>query len=147
MADILVMEDDELQAAVFERALRGEGHIVDLTASASEALACLADRSYDLLITDIYVRNSSGLTPDGGILLIGKVRNARFGVDPSLPKHLASIPIIAITGAGATSYSRIDPLESARDLGADFVLRKPLDLDELALSVRHALSQSQSGPG
>jgi CheY-like chemotaxis protein len=144
MASILVMEDDKLQASVFDRLLTGEGHDVVVTGTASEAVSAIATKEIDLVITDIYVRNESGLTADGGILLIGKIRNARFGIDPKLPKSIASVPIIATTGAGATSYTRIDPLESAQDLGADIVLRKPIDLDELSLSVSHALSQKRS---
>jgi CheY-like chemotaxis protein len=134
------MEDDDLQAAVFERALSAEGHQVIVTSGATEAVAYLSEHQVDLIVTDIFVRHENGISADGGILLIGKIRNARFGADPKLPKTVSSIPIIATTGVGVSSYSRIDPLESARDLGADYVLRKPIDLDELNMIVNNALT-------
>lgn len=136
MARILVMEDDEDQAALLRIALDAEGHTVTLAHTGTEAYeACLyASPPYDLLITDILVRMDGQIVSDGGVSLIGKLRTANDG----RPEWFLTLPIIAITGVTAR-YPSGNYLEIAKGLGANELLRKPIDLETLSKTVNTLL--------
>jgi DNA-binding response OmpR family regulator len=59
---ILVVEDDEDFRELLAEALRGTGsHAITVAADVRSGLGCLRDESYDLLVTDIQLRDGSGL--------------------------------------------------------------------------------------
>ena len=68
MARILIMEDDQDFATVLSGALEETGHSVVVSADGAAAMEELRATRYDLLITDIYVRQDGRATADGGIL-------------------------------------------------------------------------------
>ena len=57
---ILVLEDDDLVRDVVERALRRVGYDVTVVTRPSEALALTAERSFDLLLTDVVMPEMTG---------------------------------------------------------------------------------------
>src|SRR3569623_1370204 len=61
MASILVAEDDQAVRDFVSRALAYYGHSVTTVADGSAALAALAERQYDLMLTDIVMPGMDGI--------------------------------------------------------------------------------------
>ena len=102
--------------------LKREGFAVDWVHEAAAARAALATEPFDLLLLDLGLPGSDGLT-----LLKG------------LRQRGAALPVLIITARDAVS-DRVAGL----DAGADDYLIKPFDLDELAARIR-ALLRRRSG--
>jgi CheY-like chemotaxis protein len=121
MARILVVDDDPVFSAMMREDLLREGHCPLLAGSSAEALAMLAmDMRIDLVLTDI-------MMPDmDGIELIQALR-------VSYPV----LPIIAVSSGG----ERYNPyiFTTARVLGADCVMHKPVCGTALNASIRRLL--------
>jgi two-component system response regulator HydG len=69
MARILLVEDDANVRLLLEHVLRGEDHDVDPVATVQQALSCLHQRRYDLVVAD-------GKLPDGTGMTIGDAATA-----------------------------------------------------------------------
>ena len=102
--------------------LKREGFAVDWMHEAAAARAALATEPFDLLLLDLGLPGSDGLT-----LLKG------------LRQRGAALPVLIITARDAVS-DRVAGL----DAGADDYLITPFDLDELAARIR-ALLRRRSG--
>ena len=122
---VLLVEDDDAMRTLMARALRRDGHVVVEAADGDAALdwlgLCLFDGSLErvpaLIVSDIRLPHFDGLELLEGLLA-------------AAPK----IPVILITGFPSHETS----LE-AFDLGAERLLEKPFDLDELREAVSSAL--------
>lgn len=138
MPTILLMEDDHDQAQLLGQILFEAGYEVISCGTGNDALARIEKGGIDLLLTDIFVSSGGRLRPDGGILLIGRLRAAR-----SLPvnRRWALIPIIAITGMGRPE-TRAHILASAHAVGADAVFTKPVDTGELTGTIARLLAEA-----
>ncbi|MGZ2259062.1 response regulator [Roseobacter sp. A03A-229] len=121
------MEDDEHFASVLGELLASKGHSIRVCSSASEAMKMIAEDRFDLLITDVIVRQDNKTVPDGGISLISRLRGA---LSWNLEPWMKDMPIIAISGA-IHNQGLSDLLRVTKDLGADMALGKPTDTDEL----------------
>lgn len=136
MSNILVMEDDPDQGALLVEGLRQAGHTVTLTKIAHEAWSQLILRNFDVLITDIFVRNHQGksIRGQGGIALIERVRQQGKGGFAQETRR--NVKIIAITGGGfVTDTGHADPLKAAHKHGADAVLQKPATLAKILSTI------------
>lgn len=112
MASILVADDDPSIRDAIRYALMRDGHEVTVAANGAEALKQLRKTKFDVIFTDIYMPEMDGLQ-----LLLS--------VKGQLPRPA----IVATTGASlGTGWS---PLTIASALGADAVLAKPFDFNEL----------------
>jgi CheY-like chemotaxis protein len=112
MAKVLLVEDDKLVAYALNRYLTKQGHRVIELPNGVRVLETIAAEAPDILVTDLIMPDVEGLE------VIVKVR-----------KEYPSLPIIAMSGGSRlvdASY-----LDTARQLGADKVLRKPFDEAEL----------------
>ncbi len=127
MVKILLMEDDDDFATVLSEVLAANGHTVRVCVTASEAMLLIAKERFDLLITDIIIRQDNKTVPDGGISLISRLRGA---LGWNLEPWMKEMPIIAISGA-IHNQGLSDLLRISKDLGADMALGKPTDTDEL----------------
>ena len=111
---ILLVEDEDRIASFVVKGLQAEGHMVERTASAAEAMRLARERSYDLVLLDL-------LLPDGnGRDVLSSIR----AQDPSLP-------VIVLSALG-----EIEDKVSLLDLGADDYLTKPFAMRELSARVR-----------
>ena len=108
---VLAVDDYAEGLLPFAEVLRLEGAIVDVAASAKQALALLETNSYDLLISDL------GMPDMDGYALIAAVR--------AHPKH-RELPAIAMTGFGRRSDAR-----RALDAGFNAHVPKPASVEEL----------------
>lgn len=127
MTRILLMEDDDELAQMLGASLAEQGYAIERVRTGTIALDRLCRETFDLLITDIFIRDGDDFVPDGGITLISRIRLAgRKGDAP----HLKTMPILAMSG-GAHIPGGYDPLRLARDLGASAWLRKPVSMHEI----------------
>lgn len=110
----VVAEDDRAVARVVERTLRAAGHVVDLVLTGDDALWLAREIALDLLILDIGLPGTDGLS-----------------VCRTLRAEGSSVPILMLTGRGAVN-DRVTGL----DAGADDYLPKPFAVEELLARVR-----------
>ena len=61
MERILIVEDDCFFREVFTDLLAEEGYVVEVAASGEEALEMIGTREYHLVVTDLVMRDVSGL--------------------------------------------------------------------------------------
>jgi signal transduction histidine kinase/putative methionine-R-sulfoxide reductase with GAF domain len=106
---VLLVEDDHEVRNTLAQLLMLDGHSVDRAADGMEALALFQPGVYDVVCSDL------GMPGMNGWELIAQLRTR----DPALVTMLLS-------GWGA----QIDPAE-ARARGADFIVAKPIDIEEL----------------
>jgi CheY-like chemotaxis protein len=141
---ILVLEDHFALRAELTSLIEEMGHRVSAVEDANEAIEVLKVVPTDAVITDVYVQRNGEFRPEGGVRLLGAIRFARhYGLKIS-PKA----PVLVISG-GREIPGGFSPLRTARDLGADFCMRKPLDLDELAVWIMDteiALARALNAP-
>ena len=114
---VLVVDDEADIRELLELTLVRMGLDVDLAAGVGEAKALLAERSYQLCLTDMRMGDGDGL---------------------ALVRHLAAhggdIPVAVITAHGST-----DNAVAALKAGAFDYLSKPVGLDQLRALIRSAV--------
>jgi len=113
---ILFVEDDPAIVTTFGTALELEGYPVKAVHSTHEALVLLANESYPIVITDIYIDERSGLD----------VLRAAKDNDPSCT-------VLVITGQGT-----METVMQATDGGAFDYIAKPFDVTRLLQAVTRA---------
>lgn len=110
---ILLVEDDERISGFIARALREEGHVVDVAADGKTGLTRAASESYDVIVLDRMLPLLDGL----------KVLQALRAMDDHTP--------VLILSALGDSDERVRGLRA----GGDDYLTKPFALDELVARV------------
>ncbi len=118
---ILVVDDDERLCSVISRGLTEEGYAVDTALDGEDGQYLAEINSYDLVILDVMMPKSDGLTV---------CRNLREGG--------VEVPILMLTAKDA-----IPDRVTGLDAGADDYLIKPFAFDELIARVR-ALTRRQA---
>jgi two-component system nitrogen regulation response regulator GlnG len=127
VSHILVVDDEEAVCWSLERALRSEGHRVDVAPSAEDAFRLAALRPPDAIVLDVRLPGMDGLSA------LDRLR--RLSNDA---------PVIVITAFGnlATAVRAVEG-------GAFDYLTKPFDLDHALITVTRALQRravQQAGP-
>ncbi|CAN5430552.1 sigma-54 dependent transcriptional regulator [soil metagenome] len=116
---ILVVDDEKSQREILEMILSGEGYDVTTASSGEAAMKFVADRHFDLVLTDFKMTGMSGL---------------------DLLKELTdfdkSIIVLLLTAHG-TVDSAVDALR----LGAFDYLQKPYDAEKLIDTISRALNK------
>ncbi|MBK7932171.1 MAG: sigma-54-dependent Fis family transcriptional regulator [Acidobacteria bacterium] len=116
---ILVVDDEKNQREILETILSGEGYDVTTASSGEAAMKFVADRHFDLVLTDLKMTGMSGL---------------------DLLKQLTdfdkSIIVILLTAHGS-----VDSAVDAMRLGAFEYLQKPYDSENLLSTVSRALKK------
>jgi two-component system response regulator RpaA len=123
LANILVIEDDDIVARTIERSLRGEEFRVDLASSGVEGLKAARRNRPELIILDVIMPGMDGYA------VCREIR-----ADPVL----TSIPVLFLT-AKIKDEDKIMGFNA----GADDYLCKPFNIDELILRVRAILRRTQ----
>lgn len=126
MARILIVDDEPDLRDVCAVALRHAGHHVVLTDNGESALAIQRAAPQDVIVLDMFMPIKDGLAT---------LAELREGA--RTPKIVAVSAGWRITGRRrAEDPASTDVLEDARARGADAVLRKPFDPDDLVRMVR-----------
>lgn len=120
MARILIIDDDRAVQLSIQLALEREGHQVVCASDGEEGLSAFASKTPDLVITDLIMPNKEGIET----IIQLRVR------DPKTP-------ILAISGGGRLSNA--DFLKMAAKVGANAILAKPFERQDLIAAVRGLL--------
>lgn len=122
MAKILVIDDERAIRNTLKEILEFEGYTVEVAENGRIGLEQALSATYDLIFTDIKMPEMDGME------LLHAYRNtcAQQGQEEA--------PIVMITGHGSVDNA-VDALKS----GAFDFIQKPLDLNRLLLTTKHAL--------
>ena len=118
---ILICEDDPDVARLISIMLGKAGFDADLAHSAEQALACLARQDYDAMTVDLKLPGQNGLAFIGALRREERTRN------------LPVVVISAMAGEGELQFKR-------KPLAVSDWLEKPIDEDQLTLSVHRAVA-------
>jgi DNA-binding NtrC family response regulator len=116
MANILVVDDDNLMREMLLQLLTLEGHSATGAENGAIAEKLMEKTVFDLVITDIVMPEKEGLE-----------------IIMHIHKSNPSIPIIAVSGG-----ARIEPgsyLDIAKQLGAKYTFTKPINRSELVAAI------------
>lgn len=114
--DILVVDDDKLVNEFLTETLTRLGHTVESVMSAEDALVCLDERKYDLIVSDIKMKGMDGIT------LLGRAR--------TMHPEIMAIMI--------TAYGTVENAVKAMKLGAYDYLLKPVSPDNIEIVIGRA---------
>ena len=121
MPKILIIEDDVSFCKLVEKFLTKNGYEVSVAFSATEAKIKTQTENFDLILTDLRLPDSDGMT-----LLT------------DFKRELPSTPVILMTG-----YSDINTAVKAIKNGATDYISKPFNPDEVLIVVANALKNKQ----
>lgn len=122
---ILLVEDDLDQAHLLKFLLENQGDCsVTLAQDGLRGSALVEERDWDLVITDLNLPGADGMA-----------------VVEASRRHHPDTPVLATTGYSGPEYA-----ERARESGADDVLLKPLDRDDLLTRVTLLLGREPPEP-
>jgi len=126
MARILVVDDEIGIRELLSEILYDEGHTVELAENAAEARAARLRRRPDLVLLDIWMPDTDGV---------------------SLLKEWASqglldMPVIMMSG-----HATVDTAVEATRIGAADFLEKPITLQKLLKTIETALARPIAAPG
>ncbi len=119
MAEILLIEDDEVVLNALGRFLEKEGFRVSRASNGKDALKNLEVYSYDLVITDLNMPYANGFE------VMNRLR--------SQEKH-KDVPVIVITSMGSESA-----ITQCYNIGANDFIRKPIMPHELHVRIKKLL--------
>src|SRR5690554_710246 len=125
MANILIVDDEVGIRELLSEILRDEGHDVVLAANAAAARAARNTARPDLVLLDIWMPDTDGIT-----LLKEWAANGQL-----------SMPVVMMSGHGT-----IDTAVEATRIGAIDYLEKPIALQKLLAAVKRGL-QRPASPG
>ena len=121
---ILIVDDDAGQRSLLNSFLKSQGFDTETADSGERALETLRGGEFQMMISDVRMPGISGLET---------LRRAR--------ELNATLPVLLVT-----AYTDIrDAVGAMRD-GAVNYLAKPIDLDELLLTIQKATGMAKAGP-
>jgi CheY-like chemotaxis protein len=124
MARILLIEDNAVVRQLLHDMLTAAGYDVLAEADGNAAIEALRRITVDAVVTDIYMPGMDGLET------IVEVR-----------KRYPDLRIIAMSGGSSRVRGRqADHLMTAHEIGADAVLRKPFEPEELIGALQRLLN-------
>ncbi len=121
---LLLVEDERTIAAYIKRGLEEHGYAVDLAVTGREALDWLAAGPFDLVILDVMLPETDGIT-----------------VCRDLRARGMTMPVLMLT-----ARDTVDDRVQGLDAGADDYLVKPFAMRELLARVRALVRRAQDQP-
>lgn len=120
MANILVVDDELGIRDLLSEILNDEGHSVDLAENATQARAARAVSAYDLVLLDIWMPDTDGV---------------------SLLKEWAAVGALTMPVIMMSGHATIDTAVEATRIGAFSFLEKPITLQKLLKAVEQGLTR------
>jgi len=118
---ILVVDDDSAHRTMLKKLLGGWGYKISDADDGSVAIEMVKQKSFDLILMDIRMLNVSGIEALEQIKIINP-----------------EIPVIIMT-----AYASVETAVSALKKGAYDYLTKPLDFDELKITIERATEHNR----
>ena len=118
---ILIVDDDTSHLSMLETLLKSLSYATECVTDGADAICEARENPYDLILMDVRMANVSGMEALKEIKALNP-----------------SIPIIIMT-----AYSSVDKAVEAMRLGADDYLTKPLNFEELKLSIERVTKHLQ----
>lgn len=118
---ILIVDDDKAHLSMLETILKGWGYETASVMDGGEAISAVKEQPYDALLMDVRMAQVSGI-------------EALEEIKAFNP----AIPVLIMT-----AYSSVDVAVDAMKLGAYDYLTKPLNFDELKLTLERALEHKR----
>jgi DNA-binding NtrC family response regulator len=125
MAVVLVVDDEMGIRELLSEILEDEGHTVELAANAAQARAARLRMTPDLVLLDIWMPDTDGVTLLKEWAAAGQL----------------TMPVVMMSGHGT-----IDHAVEATKIGATAFLEKPITLHKLLKAVEGALNRSVPAP-
>ena len=119
---VLIVEDDPSIGMVVRSALESEGIEVDICESASARDAALSANRYDLMLTDVVLKDRDGISSLDQVIALSP-----------------DMPIIIMS-----AQNTLDTAVRASEINAFEYFPKPFDLDELILAVKQGIAKRRS---
>ena len=119
-ARVLLIEDEEIFARAVKRRLERAGYVCDMAGTLADARARIRSFAPDLILLDLRL-------PDG----LG------FDLLAELGREGRTAPVLVMT-----AFGEVEDAVRAMKLGAFDYLKKPVDLDELLISVESGLNHA-----
>ncbi len=120
-ARILIVDDDKAHLSMLQTILTGWGHGVEGVEDGGDAIKRVKQSPYDAILMDVRMARVSGIEA------LEKIKE----INPA-------IPVVIMT-----AYSSVDTAVEAMKLGAYDYLTKPLNFDELRLTLERSLEHMQ----
>ena len=121
MANILVVDDELGIRDLLSEILNDEGHSVDLAENATQARVARASNTYDLVLLDIWMPDTDGVTLLKEWATAGQL----------------TMPVIMMSG-----HATIETAVEATRIGALSFLEKPITMQKLLKAVEQGLARS-----
>jgi signal transduction histidine kinase/CheY-like chemotaxis protein len=109
---ILLAEDNEINQKVATSLLKRAGHTVHVVPNGHEAVRAVQGATFDVILMDMHMPEMDGLAAARAIRC--------------LPAPASSLPIVALTAAGALS-----DIQTCMDAGMNYFLVKPFKMERL----------------
>lgn len=123
MATILVVDDDRQVCALLKQVLEEQGYAVESALNGMEGIRGYRNHPADLIILDILMPEKEGLET---IL--------------DLRREFPNVKIIAMSGG--SERAKLNLLDLARRLGAQYTINKPFQLQTMTDLVKKALEEN-----
>ena len=124
MANILVIEDDDIMLKAIRNILGKDGYNIITAKDGKEAFDKLEHENYDVVVTDLMMLYANGLE------VVSRLRS------DETKRHVGIIVI--------SSVGNEETITEAFRLGADDYLKKPIMAGELLIRIRKLLSNKNS---
>jgi two-component system, NtrC family, nitrogen regulation response regulator GlnG len=121
-ARILIVEDDSSIGMVVRAGLEAEGLDVDICETASARDAALAANHYDVMVTDVILKDHDGISSLEGVI-----------------SNWPDMPIIVMS-----AQNTLDTAVRASEINAFEYFPKPFDLNELVIAVKQGVQKKRS---
>jgi CheY-like chemotaxis protein len=128
-ARALIIDDDASTRFVLSATLRDLGLDVTAIDDGAEAPELVQHQHFDLLLVDLYMPGMNGFELLRQIRHDLPRREAKYGTSQA-------VPVVVISGEAQHAS-----IENAKRLGASAYLVKPVDIEELAQTVRRVLDE------
>ena len=119
---ILIIEDETVFADAVRKRLKRSGYNAEIAGTLAQGAASISDTPPDLLLLDMRLPDGSGLN------LLASLQNSNNN----------TFPVLVMS-----AYGEIEDAVSAMKSGASDYLKKPIDLDELMITIEKVLEKDE----
>lgn len=118
---LLIVDDDQAHLSMLETLLKSLSYAIECVRDGADAVQQVQKKPYDLVLMDVRMANV------GGMEALKEIKHFN-----------PAVPVIIMT-----AYSSVDKAVEAMRLGADDYLTKPLNFEELKLSIERVTQHLQ----